>query len=743
MAEQDGCAVESLLDAASGEAVPERIGKFRTIEVIGRGSTAIVVRAERDDGLFSQTVAIKLLRSELGREAPAEDRHLLSRLDHPAIARVVDGGEQDGRPYLVMELVRGRPLLQDLDERRATLAERLEAFLTVAEGVSHAHRRLVVHGDIRASKVWRCVTGQVKLLGFHRGDSTQEHDGPRNAQTGAAYEPLRGEGASVADDVFALGLLLHEMLTGVPGEPGAPQMSRLAPPNGPVSAGDLSGDLDAIVAAATAPDPDERYPDVAALAEDLQRYRARRPVLARHGGRRYRAGMFISRHRRGLALAALVFLGLIAATVISTAMYLEAERARAEAERRFAEVRGVARFMLFDLFDELRNSPGTVRQRVAIADISGRYLDRLRQVPDAPADLRIDSAASYRRLATVQGLSGTASLGRSSAANRSLGAAEALLRSVLAEQPRHAAALEELGWVLVSRWAISSETADAAGLTGAARRHFLAALAADPRRQGARLGLLTTERGRAWDLIYGADRPGEAIPIARQALAQLRAVRWDPAHAEEARLLEVNLLNRLGDATYYAGDYAAALPFYLEADRIVSRRLSSAETAQWLDRKGETMWNISGTLGDIGRPRDALTAARTGIAAVERLLRFGPDANAEGRLLILLSQEANLLSQLGRHSEAAAASSRSVAMREQRLRLEPRDAARLRDLAVMLPPHGDRLARIDDRQGACRAVRRALDLWQMMRRNGALGTFDATRQLPLVQGGIRRHCPTS
>ena len=82
-------------------------------------------------------------------------------------------------------------------------------------------------------------------------------------------------------------------------------------------------------------------------------------------------------------------------------------------------------------------------------------------------------------------------------------------------------------------------------------------------------------------------------------------------------------------------------------------------------------------------------------------------------------------------------------MREQRLRLEPRDPARLRDLALMLPPHADRLARTGDRPGACRAVRRALDLWQMMRRNRALGTFDATRQLPLVQGGIRRHCPTS
>lgn len=731
MAEPGAHALEPPGSLPSGEAVPERIGKFRTVEVIGRGSTGTVVRAERADGLFSQTVAVKLLR-DIGGEAVAEERRLLSRLDHPAIARVIDGGEQDGRSYFVMELVRGQPLLDDLDERKARLEERLEAFLAVAEAVSHAHRRLVVHADIRPSKVWRCNTGQVKLLGFGVG---------RPVGLAAADFDCE-ERATVAGDVFALGMLLHEMLTGIRGEPGGRPMTRVAPANAPVLARDLAGDLDAIVKRALAPDPDERYADVAALADDVQRYRARRPVLARGGGRRYRAGRFVSRHRRAIALVGSMFAGLIGAAVVATFMYFEAERARANAERGFAEVRGVARFMLFDLFDELRNAPGTVRQRVAIADIGGRYLDRLRQVPGAPADLRIDSAASYRRLATVQGLSGTASLGRSSAANRSLAAAEALLRSVLAEQPRHAAALEELGWVLVSRWTISSVPAEAAALTGAARRHFHAALALEPQRQGARLGLLTTESGRAWDLIYGADRPREAVPVAAQALAQLRSIRWGHARAEEARLLEVNLLNRLGDATYFSGDYPAALPFYREADALVSRQLRAAETAQWLDRKGETMWNISGTLGDIGRPSEALAAARTGIAAVQRLLRFGPDANAEGRLLILVSQEANLLSQLGRHSEAAAASARSVAMRERRLRLEPRDGARLRDLAVMLPPHADRLARVGDRPGACRAVRRALDLWQTMRRNGSLDRFDATRQLPVTQDGIRRHCDT-
>ena len=221
MAGRDRCAVGALHDAISREPIPERIGKFRLVEVIGRGSTGTVFRAERDDGLFSQTVAIKLLRSESRGEGKSEDRHLVSRLDHPMIARVVDGGEQDGRPYLVMELVRGRPLLQDLDERKATLAERIDAFLAVAEGVSHAHRGLVVHGDIRPSKVWRCVAGQVKLLGFgSAGGSKDEHPGSADARAGAANGLLGGEAPIVADDVLGLGLLLQGDADGRPRKAG-------------------------------------------------------------------------------------------------------------------------------------------------------------------------------------------------------------------------------------------------------------------------------------------------------------------------------------------------------------------------------------------------------------------------------------------------------------------------------------------------------------------------------------------
>lgn len=729
--------------------LPEQVGNFRVTGTIGRGGMGVVAKGERSDGLYEQTVAIKLIRGDLrdarAAERFASERRILARLDHPGVARILDGGEAEGRPYLVMEFVDGEPITQALAGRQSGLDDTLSRFEAVCEVVGHAHRNLIVHADIKPSNAMISADGSVKLLDFGIAHLLAEIE-PTSAEGGhpltpgyAAPERREGDAPTVVSDVYSLGALLHELLTGELPDRAGRAASAVAPADGRIPAKSLRGDLDAIVARATAADPADRYPDVAALTADLQRYRNRMPVHARAAGWRYRSARFVARHRRGLAVTALAMAALLAAIVTTTIMYVEAERARAEAERRFGEVRGLARFMLFDLYDELRNAPGTVGARVALAETGGRYLDRLRQVPDAPADLRLDTASGYRRLATVQGVSGTASLGDSQRALASLGSAEELVRSVLAEQPESAAALEEMGWILANRWTLAPPTEGGLALRREARRFFDAALAIDKDRLGARLGRLSTERMAAFDLIW-ADRPAEALPVLRGALSELRATRWSPAEAGEARQLEFNLLSRLGDAVYYSGDMPGALPIYQEASALVARELAARETAIWLALRGEAMWNLAGTLTDLGRPAAALAPARDGIAAMRRLLASGPDSLAENRLQILLAQESTILDAIGRRREAMVSSTRGVELREARLRREPGNPQRMSDLAAGMRPHADLLARIGDRRGACGAARRAMELWDNLARRSQLSDLARTREVPLVKSARDRYC---
>nr|MDQ4086811.1 serine/threonine protein kinase [Pseudomonadota bacterium] len=384
------------------EAVPERVGKFRVVEKIGEGGMGMVVRAERDDGVYHQSVAIKLIRSDLrdarDRERFANERRLLARLSHRSIARILDGGEQDGRPYLVMELVEGRPVTEDLAQRRAGLQETLAVFEAVAEAVSHAHRNLVIHGDIKPANVFRTADGGVKLLDFGIGRLAGELDPAAEAYplTPAFSAPERraGEPPGVAGDVYSLGVLLHLMLAGsLPDESGRP-MSAVAEGTR-IPRERLRGDLDAIVGRAMAEDPADRYPDVAAMGEDVRRYREQHPVTARPHTVRYVGGRFLRRNRIPVAFAAAIFLILAVATAVSLSLFFDARRQRATAEARFEEVRSLAKYQLFTLYDQLAGVPGTLPARLHMSAQAQAYLDRLAALRNAPDDVRIETAAGY------------------------------------------------------------------------------------------------------------------------------------------------------------------------------------------------------------------------------------------------------------------------------------------------------------------------------------------------------------
>lgn len=727
------------------EDLPDRVGPYRITGRIGHGGMGWVVKGERDDGVFQQVVAIKLIRRSLSdartRARFDQERRILGRLIHPGIARILDGGDAEGRPWLAMDYLDGEPVTLALAKRNADLAATLDAFEAICEAVGHAHRNLVVHADIKPSNVVMSDTGVVKLLDFGIArlivdlDPDEEEEPYPLTRGYAAPERSDGRQPAIVGDVYSLGVLLHEMLTGELPEAGR-LPSSLAKSR--IASARLSGDLDAILAKALAIDPTQRYQDVAALVGDVRAVRSHMPVSARQpAGWRYLSTKFLRRHRTGAMVATAVMLLLTATTVISTLLYTRAETARIEADRRFLEGHRLVRYLLFDHYEQLAASPGTVEARVRLAETAGAYLDQLRQVADAPADLRLDSARGYRRLALVQGVSGVSSLGDIAAAQASLDKAAALLATLMAERPDDADVLSEMGWVEAHRWSLAADDAQGPERIERSARLFETALRRNPRLADAQIGSLTTERNRGFDLIWGANRPADALIVLRNALARLRALSLPTASQEDARRLEFALLNRIGDATYFAGDESGALIPYREAAALAQREAARRETPYWLAALAETRWNIGSTIEADG---PALAEVRLGKVAIERALAFGPDANAEKWLFILLADEANRLRSLQRFDEAVEASRRSIDLRSARLTATPNDPIRSRDLAIALPNHAETLAAAGRRDDACTQARRAVALFERMMARRELGTRDQQVDVPIARQAQARLC---
>lgn len=355
--------------AAGGDTTPaaqagQRIGPYALLSELGRGGMGVVWLARRADGAYERELALKLPHAHLlagaVRERFARERDLLARLTHPHIARFYDAGlAEDGQPYLALEAVHGQPITDWCRAHRLDLAGRLALFDQVCAAVAHAHGRLVAHRDLKPANVLVTAEGEVKLLDF--GIARLLHDeaaaneaGPAAALTRAhgvlatpqyaAPEQLAGGPVSVATDVYALGLMLFELLTDQPALAGARRAAAATEPPLPSHAAatpalrrQLQGDLDAIVAQALQPAPEARYASVAALAEDLQRHRAHQPIRARRLGAVARLGRFVRRHRLPVALGGALAAALLAgvAGVLWQAQEARTQARRAEAVKDF------------------------------------------------------------------------------------------------------------------------------------------------------------------------------------------------------------------------------------------------------------------------------------------------------------------------------------------------------------------------------------------------------------------------
>ena len=348
-----GAALGRIVEANAGVAASERrIGAYRVIGELGRGGMGAVYLAERDDEAYATRVAIKLLHHGFETAAAVarfrDERQILATLAHPGIVRLLDGGSVDAVPYLVMEHVEGAPIHDWADARKLAVTARVALLRRVLDAVAYAHQKLVVHRDIKPGNILVTADGTPKLLDFGIAkllDPAARTGREAHTRTGmhlltpeyASPEQIRGEAVSVASDIYSLGVVLYELLTGrtplrfagglaglralLDAEP--PRASTVAPAERRRA---IAGDLDTILARALSKDPARRYASAEQLSEDLGRHLAGLPVLARPATWLYRAGKFVRRHRSVLALLAVL--------VVSAALFAGYTlRARAAAVR--------------------------------------------------------------------------------------------------------------------------------------------------------------------------------------------------------------------------------------------------------------------------------------------------------------------------------------------------------------------------------------------------------------------------
>ncbi len=416
----------------------QRLGSWRLLREIGRGGMGAVYLAERDDGEYRQQAAIKLMRpswdsADLLNRFRAE-RQILASLNHANIARLLDGGmSADGKPYLVLEYVEGSNIVEYCDVRRLGLNARLALFLDVCGAVAHAHRSLVVHRDLKPSNILIDATGQVKLLDFGIAKLIQS-DGSHSQSTArvftpeyAAPEQVRGDAVTTGVDVYALGLLLFQLLTGrrpyghtastpaayeqaiLTQEPQRPSTAAASADADNVSlaaarkldpaalSAHLRGDLDAIVLRALRKEPDQRYATVAGFADDIERYLSRRPVSARRGNRRYRAWRFLQRHALSAGLAALAVLALAAGLGVSLWQAREARLQRDLATAQAQRAEELSGFLVgvFSHADPSQREGEAVSAKTLLDIAVIRIKEELGSEPDTRLALMRAMAQSY------------------------------------------------------------------------------------------------------------------------------------------------------------------------------------------------------------------------------------------------------------------------------------------------------------------------------------------------------------
>lgn len=670
-----------------------RIGPYELIELLGSGGMGAVYRARRTGRDFGGEVAVKLLQAGLaGTEMSrrfARERQILAELSHPGIAHLVDGGaSDDGTPYLVMELVEGRPIDIYASDHALSVDERLSLFIDVCAAVRHAHARLVVHTDLKPANVLVDDDGHVHLLDFgiakliddpgSAGSTTWTQLRPMTPAY-ASPEQVRGEPIATSTDVYSLGVILYELLTDTLPYPTDTRSGRKLedailihdpePPSvaagpsdggGSTATGHIDGDLDTIILKALHKDTERRYGSVEQLADDIERYRAGLAVRARPDTLGYRTGKFVRRHRAAVAGTAVTVTALLTFGVVSTLLGQQLQRERDDAQRAGEEAAAVTDFLVdvFDATDPNRAQGRTLTAREILGSGGVRLRSELAGQPATQGAVASAIGEAYQRLGgydsavahfdysrqRLQEAHGSGSheyasslnrLGRARQAAGDLDEAEALFGEAL-ERFRTLTGPESLE--------VATSLVNVAGIQAArtqqeaAEASYLEALAIRRARlpEGDEAVALTLNNLGV--LYREMGRPDEAITTLRESVEARRSLHGDRPHLGLGASL-----NNLAGALEEAGRFAEAESLYLESLEMRTALLEPAHPYVLGIRN-----NLAGLAMQTGRPERA-AAEYADLVAIMRSEDFPPM-----RLAQVLSSHGMALVRAERIEEALA-----------------------------------------------------------------------------------------
>lgn len=632
-------------------AVGQVVGGFTIDGYLGRGGMGEVYLAHRTTADFVQKVAIKLLRAEASDRAQlfARERRLLAGLHHPNIARLIDGGvAADGRPYMVMDYIDGQPIDIWVRENGADLAKRLALFRDICAAVAYAHANLVVHRDLKPSNIMIDSDGSVQLLDFGIAKlldgelAVAETTQAMLTPDFAAPEQLGGEPVTVATDIYALGAILFQLLTGVsPWQRGGASVPTIVrrilqedPPlpsrtaansNAPVPARTIGGDLDAIILKAMRRDPGQRYRSVIELADDVARHQALKPVRARDGSTRYLFGRFIRRNKLAVTAAstALVALLLGVAGIAWQSHQTAIERDVAQAEARRSE--SINRMLTVMLRDTAVNGGEDATVKEMLDSTAGRLVNSV-DTSAKSAELITTLFDLYVNLEDAAGADALIQ----KAMQRGIGNSDPV--SVAQLKMRAASSAAALG-----------RTTEIAPLLDAAEPVFRA----DPRRFRRELVEINLDRAQLW---RRTDKLDEAIELLIATLPDA-----DVVYAENHRDLLTaynNLLVYMAEANQL--DRMPAI--FARADKIVAR------TQQGSSMQGLTIAQLKGVrllkLGEAARAEPIFARV-----VADRRAVFGRSAG----LAVDLLQLGRAKLALGKYAEAKAIFAEALPMASENL----------------------------------------------------------------------------
>ena len=692
-------------DEIRGNRIGKQIDDYLVLEKLGSGGMGTVYLAERQNSDFKQKVALKLIKRGMDSEAIlgrfAVERRILSSLDHPNIARLLDGGiSSEGVPYFVMEFVDGKPLNQFLRENQLSLEDRLGIFRAICAAVENAHKNLIVHRDLKPSNI--LVTGDrtPKLLDFgiakllSYDDATATNTATRGRVFTPEYaspEQIRGDAVTTAADVYSLGVILYELLTQhrpyeVKGksfdeiyksicetEPPKPSDSRenqnftedREPEMPQIPKRRLRGDLDNIVLMAIRKDPADRYGSVHQLSDDISRFLRGLPVLAQPQTFGYRVGKYVKRHKIGVSAAALVLISLVAGVSVATWQAIVARNERAKAERRFNDVRKLSNSFLFEFHDAIKDLEGATPARKLVIERALPFLDSLAEESEEDESLQNELAESYRKLGVIQGHPFLPNVGDVA------GAIESFRKSI------------KIGEKLTRL---------------------------NPANQEYQLNL-ANYHDMLGDMYNGAsyDTPN-ALANYQAALKLREELRIQ--NADDLIILKSLSISyqRVGAIKAKTGELSAAIKDFQDSLEI-SERLQALQPANNKLQLNISIgyYKIGEALHTGGKYREALEQYEKGRTIINNLMAVeSNNADLPRMIGIFDGLSANAHVELGEIEEATMRSNNSLAVREKLYAADQTNTMVFGDLTLSLDTVGDLLVRAGDVAGAMKLLRRSL-----------------------------------